>query len=191
MSLRFAVLALLTSSRPMTGYALSQHFSQSVAHVWHAPDSQIYPELSRMEADGLVEAQEVPRGRQGMKREYRITDAGIRAFREWIDQPLEIRRQRDPSRLKAAYFEWASVDAARSQLEQHLKHWAAHLDLLEHTRASIVDHTHTTLMHRLDRFPAEEHDRIVRFKVFAYDGLIAQARNEVSWARQGLELLEA
>ena len=31
----------------------------------------------------------------------------------------------------------------------------------------------------------------MRSKVFASDGLIAQARNEVSWARQGLELLEA
>lgn len=67
MSLRYALLALL-SSREMTGYDVSKQFSQSVAHVWHAPDSQIYPELRRMEQDGLLEAETVPWGPRGARR---------------------------------------------------------------------------------------------------------------------------
>ncbi|EDV5156957.1 PadR family transcriptional regulator, partial [Salmonella enterica subsp. enterica] len=59
MSLRYALLALLTA-RPMTGYDLAKSFHVSVGHVWHAPDSQIYPELKRMLADGLVEGESVP-----------------------------------------------------------------------------------------------------------------------------------
>ena len=54
MSLRYALLALLTSE-PMTGYDISRRFQSSVGHVWHAHDSQIYPELRKMEAEGLVE----------------------------------------------------------------------------------------------------------------------------------------
>jgi PadR family transcriptional regulator, regulator of vanillate utilization len=189
MSLRFALLALL-SSRPMTGYDLSKHFSQSVAHVWHAPDSQIYPELNRMQRDGLLEAVPVRWGPKGTKKEYRVTDAGLAAFRDWMNEPLEIRRQRDPAYLKAAYLEWADAEAARSQLRQHLDHWSAHLALLEDTRQTLLDHTHPTLTHRLSRFPSEEHERIVRYKVFAYDGLVDQARAEVAWAERGLALVD-
>ncbi len=185
MSLRFALLALL-GSRPMTGYELSKHFSQSVAHVWHAPDSQIYPELNRMERDGMLESVPVPWGPKGTKKEYHVTDAGHAAFLEWMNAPLEIRRQRDPAYLKAAYLEWADADAARSQLRQHHDYWSAHLDLLEHTRETLIDRTHPTLAHRLARHPADQHERIVRYKVFAYDGLIDQARAEIAWAVRGL-----
>jgi DNA-binding PadR family transcriptional regulator len=189
MSLRFALLALL-SSRPMTGYDLSKQFSQSVAHVWHAPDSQIYPELNRMERDGLLESVQVPWGPKGTKREYHVTDEGMVAFRHWIDSPLEIRRQRDPAYLKAAYLEWADPDAARSQLRQHHDYWSAHLSLLEQTRKTLVEHTHPTLVQRLEKFGPEQHEKIVRYKVFAYDGLIDQARAEVAWADRGLELVD-
>ena len=50
-SLRSALLALL-SSGPLTGYDVVKQFSSSVGHVWHAPDSQIYPELRKMHAEG-------------------------------------------------------------------------------------------------------------------------------------------
>jgi DNA-binding PadR family transcriptional regulator len=188
MSLRFALLALL-SSQPLTGYDLAKQFSQSVAHVWHAPDSQIYPELKRMQADGLLEAVDVPWGPNGRKTEYHVTDSGLDAFRDWIDSPLEIRRQRDPAYLKAAYLEWADLGAARSQLRQHADYWSQHLELLETTRASLLDRTHPTLLRRLEKYPEDQHERIVRFKVFAYDGLIDQARTEIRWARRGLTLV--
>ena len=48
MSLRYALLAVLTA-QPMTGYDLARTFHASVGHVWNAPNSQIYPELHRME----------------------------------------------------------------------------------------------------------------------------------------------
>lgn len=51
MSLRHAALALL-SAQPMTGYQLVQYFDDTVGLMWAASDSQIYPELRRMEADG-------------------------------------------------------------------------------------------------------------------------------------------
>jgi DNA-binding PadR family transcriptional regulator len=189
MSLRFALLALL-SSRPMTGYDIAKQFSQSVAHVWHAPDSQIYPELKRMERDGLLEAETVPWGPKGRKTEYHVTDAGLAAFRDWLAQPLEIRRQRDPAYLKAAYLEWAEPEASREMLRQHLDYWTQHLKLLEETRATLLDRTHPTLVRRLEKFPPEQHERIVRYKVFAYDGLIDQARAEIAWARRGLKLVD-
>ena len=189
MSLRYALLALLTS-RPMTGYDVSKQFSQSVAHVWHAPDSQIYPELNRMERDGLLESAVVPWGKKGTKKEYAVTEAGVTAFREWMDAPIEIRRQREPAYLKAAYLEWAEPGAARAELEQFRDYWTGHLAMLEATRATLVDRSHPTLASRLERYDEREWDRIVRYKIFAYDGLIDQARVAIAWAERGLLLVD-
>lgn len=107
-----------------------------------------------------------------------------------MNRPLEIRRQRDPAYLKAAYLEWAEPDAARAQMLAHVEHFEEHLRLLEATRATLEDRSHPTLARRLEQYPIEEHERIVRYKMFAYDGLIEQAKLEVAWARRGLELID-
>jgi PadR family transcriptional regulator AphA len=54
MSLRFALLGAL-ADRPRTGYELLKHFEQSLAYAWPASHSQIYPELSRLREDRLIE----------------------------------------------------------------------------------------------------------------------------------------
>lgn len=189
MSLRYALLSLL-SGQDMTGYEVSRHFSQSVAHVWHAPDSQIYPELRRLAEAGALEIEEIDDGGRGTKKLYRITESGLAELRSWLAAPTAHRRQRDPAYLKAAYLEWAEPDAIRARMEEHIAFHAAHLERLETTRASLVDRSHPTLRRRLERHPAAEHERIVAWKVFAYDGLIAQARQEIAWAERGLALLD-
>lgn len=49
-------------------------------------------------------------------------------FREWMNEPLEIGRQRDPASVKAAHLDWAEADAAHSQLRQHHAYWSGHLE---------------------------------------------------------------
>src|SRR4051794_12241319 len=118
-TLRFALLAML-SSGPRTGYDLLRIFDRSVGFVWHAPHTQIYPELHRLETAGLLESTQIPRGPRGSKREYHITDAGLAALRELASTPVEPAREKDPYRLKAAYLEWADPDGAREQFELHV-----------------------------------------------------------------------
>ena len=61
MSLRHALLGVI-KDKPLTGYDLVRHFQGTVGFLWSAPQSQIYPELRRMEAAGLVQAEVAPRG---------------------------------------------------------------------------------------------------------------------------------
>ena len=190
MSLRYALLALLTA-RPLTGYDASKQFSSSVGFVWHAPDSQIYPELSRMEQEGLLRSRELPWGKERVKREYAVTDEGLLQFRNWMNSPLDFQRERDVHHLKAAYLEWAEPSAARRQMDQHIEFHSAQLDRWLEVRQSLLDRTAPTLVQRLNDAPAADHARIVAFKVFAYDGLIARASSEIDWARRGLALLDA
>ena len=71
-SLRFATLGLL-AQQPGSGYDLLKRFETSMANVWPATQSQLYGELNKLAADGLIEVSEVgPRGRKV----YRVTDAG-------------------------------------------------------------------------------------------------------------------
>ncbi|MFF0449591.1 PadR family transcriptional regulator [Streptomyces sp. NPDC004609] len=189
MSLRYALLALLTA-RPLTAYDIAKQFSSSVGFVWHAPDSQIYPELRRMEKEGLVDAEELPSGGRRTKREYRITPEGVRRFREWVNTPLGYQRERDVHHLKAAYLEWSSPEAAREQLRLHIAFHTEQLDQWLELRERLLDRTNPTLAARLAASPPEQHDRIVAFKVFAYDGLVERARTEIAWARRGLDLID-
>ncbi len=188
MSLRYALLALLTSE-PMTGYDISRRFQSSVGHVWHAPDSQIYPELRKMESEGLVEAESVDDPR-GEKRFYRPTDAGLTAFRAWMDTPLKYAHDRDPAHLKAAYFEWASTGAARQALLEHIERyedlraqWQGQIDQID-------DGTSPVLVKRLEGKSAAERRRVAGYKRFTYEGLLARADAEIAWARRGLALVE-
>ncbi|MDQ4112303.1 MAG: PadR family transcriptional regulator, partial [Actinomycetota bacterium] len=62
--------------------------------------------------------------------------------------------------------------------------------MLEATRATLVDRSHPTLARRLEHYDASQWDRIVRYKIFAYDGLIDQARAALNWAERGLALVD-
>ncbi|TDO91412.1 PadR family transcriptional regulator [Enemella evansiae] len=188
MSLRYALLSLLTG-QPKTGYEIGKAFESSVGHVWHAADSQIYPELRRMEADGLLDCTEQAKGRTTRK-VYAVSAAGERALRDWLSAPDRPVRSRDPQYLRAAYLEWADPAAARAQLEEYVRHYTEQRDLLRRTRDSLLDRSHPVLAARLARLPAEQHEAVVAFKAFAYAGMIRQAEEQVAWAREGLTLID-
>jgi DNA-binding PadR family transcriptional regulator len=189
MTLRFALLASL-SARPRTGYDLLQIFDSSVGFVWHAAHTQIYPELRRMEAEGLLDSVEVPRGPKAHKREYRITEQGLNKLRQLASTPVEPSPEKDPYRLKDAYLEWADPDGAREQFNLHLAHYERWLKEWEEMARRIADGTDPVVRERLEARPPEEHRTIVAAKVFAYQGLIARAKMEIEWAKQGLALLD-
>lgn len=189
MSLRYALLALL-NVEPMTGYDLFKEFETSVGHVWHAPDSQIYPELRRMEAEGLLEGEEIPWGPRGKKRQYHLTAAGLTAFRNWMNTTLEYARIREPAHLKAAYLEWAEPEAAREQMRAHLKHHAGLLEQWSEKVREIDEGTSPMLARRLAHTPEVDREKTVAYKRFTYEGLIAQAEAEVAWANRGLKLID-
>jgi PadR family transcriptional regulator AphA len=191
MSLRHALLALLEAG-PMTGYELAKQFDQSVAYVWHAPHSQIYPELRRLEAEKLVIAHELPRGpnAKATKRAYQLTAEGAAELARWVAEVAPPPNVRDAAYLKATYFEYAAPEVARRQFAEHLAYhqeqeqrWSRHVEQLQ-ARATAL------LRRRLARAPEPAHEAIVAYKVHVYQGLVERARAEVAWARRGLLLVD-
>lgn len=189
MSLRHALLALLDAA-PMTGYTLAKHFGRSAAYVWHAPHSQIYPELRRMEAEGLIAGSEERRGSRGTKRTYSLTETGRTELRQWVAEVTPPAPERDSALLKATYLEFGSFANARRQFQAHLAHheqlqrqWEAHVDELEHRDTAL-------LRLRLTAWPEHLHEAIVAYKTHVYRGMAARARDEALWAGEGLALVD-
>jgi DNA-binding PadR family transcriptional regulator len=190
MSLRYALLALLRVG-PQSGYDLQKQFSLSVGHVWHAPDSQIYPELRKMESEGLVEGEDQLRGERGTRRLYHVTPAGDAAFLAWMASPLDYQRVRDPAHLRAAYLEAAAPEDARAFLRAHIVQWESELEQWEGELRRIDARDNPMLMRRLAVTPEAERERTVAYKRFAYEGLVERAKGEIEWARRGLALVDA
>jgi DNA-binding PadR family transcriptional regulator len=188
-SLRHALLGVI-KDQPLTGYDLVRHFQGTVGFLWSAPQSQIYPELRRMEAEGLVSAEIAPRGLRAQKRIYSVTEAGMAELRRWATAFMPLPAQRDPVHLKAAFFDLAPIESVREQLRAHiaqfqwrLEQWQARADAIRERRAELVEVW-------LARQPVEEHDSIIQLKIHALEGLIMRARGEINWARQGLALCD-
>ena len=76
---------------PATGWALIEEVRRGLARFWNVTSSHVYRELKTLETRGLVRAGDPgPRDR----RPFAITDAGRRAFSEWIHRepaPEQIR----------------------------------------------------------------------------------------------------
>lgn len=189
MGLRYALLALLTSE-PMTGYDLVKSYRATASLVWHAPDSQIYPELRKLANEGLIIGTPVPWGEHTTKQQYSITEAGVGAFREWMNTTMEYSRERDPAHLKAAYFEWATPEAAREQLLAHIEHYRSRAEVWRSMTTALADRSDPTLAKRLRAFPEPSWEAIIEYKIFAYEGLVAQAEQQIAWADRGLDLID-
>lgn len=189
MSLRYALLALVRVG-PQSGYDLQKQFAVSVGHVWHAPDSQIYPELRKMEAEGLVRGEEQARGERGTRRMYHITPEGDAAFLAWMAAPLDYQRVRDPAHLRAAYLEAGTPADARAFLRAHIAQWESELEQWEGELARIDAVDNPMLLRRLAVTAEQDRERTIAYKRFAYEGLVERAQGEISWAQRGLALVE-
>jgi PadR family transcriptional regulator AphA len=130
MSLRHALLGLL-ADRPRSGYDLTAVFDRSLAFVWPASHSQIYPELVRLAEDGLIrQAGSGPR----RKKVYEITPAGREEVRSWLRTRPD-HGSRNPAFLRVFFLWLLEPDDAIAFLEDEASFHEATLRELERMAA--------------------------------------------------------
>jgi DNA-binding PadR family transcriptional regulator len=124
MSLRYGLLNLL-AGEPMSGYDLARFFEASMANVWPAQHSQIYPELAKLVAEGLiVQTGEGARGRKT----YETTVAGRAALSAWLRDTEPDYSVRYEALLRI-FSLWAiPTDEALSHLVRDRAEYVRHLD---------------------------------------------------------------
>ena len=106
------VILGLLSFEPRTGTTSSRSTDRSTRFFWGASYGQIYPELRRLEAAGLVDSTQEPRGRVP-RRVYRLTEAGRLAFESWLTEPGDQYELRDEGLLRLFFGEAMPDGAAR------------------------------------------------------------------------------
>ena len=93
------ILGMLALGRT-TGYEIKQFVDKSTRHFWAASYGQIYPELKRLEQQGLVRGRSEPTGGRS-RTVYELTDAGHAALATWLGSDAEpLYELRDEGMLK-------------------------------------------------------------------------------------------
>ena len=158
----YAVLGLLAFGE-RSGYDLARAADRSIVFIWTPSRSQIYKVLPRLVAGGLATSRAVEQERRPDKALYRVTPAGIRVLRAWIDDI-----DADPSGgssvflLKVLFGGFTEPESAAAQLR-------AYRDYEE-----------------IERNPSPE--RTI-FGLFALQHGIAHARATTEWADRALAAL--
>ena len=122
MALRDAVLAALLDGEA-SGYDLAKGFDASVANFWMATPQQLYRELDRMSAEGLIEARLVEQDRRPNKRLYSLTDAGRKALLEFTEVPPKPGAFGEDLLVQIQAVDSGNIAAVRTALAERLQ-WA-------------------------------------------------------------------
>ncbi|MGD8189548.1 PadR family transcriptional regulator [Brevibacillus ginsengisoli] len=131
-SIRNALLSLL-AREPLSGYDIKKHMNNRLGPFWKAGSNQVYPELAKMETEGLVRLQGIEQhGFRPTKKLYEITEAGQEEVIQWTMEPGEVEHTRDDFLLKT-YNSWLiDPEQMKGQIEivkqQHEEKLAAYLE---------------------------------------------------------------
>ncbi|MEU5761171.1 PadR family transcriptional regulator [Nocardia sp. NPDC047648] len=138
MALRNAVLAALLDGEA-SGYELAKSFDASVANFWMATPQQLYKELERMAAEGLIETRVVQQERRPNKRLHTITPAGRAALHEFIRASARPTAIRDEMMVKVQGMDSEDAPAVRASVAERLEWSRAKLARYERLRTRLLD----------------------------------------------------
>jgi len=111
----YMVLAMIRDGFD-TGYRIKQFIERAASFFWSVSYGQIYPELRRLEAAGMISGRDVTSsGRR--RREYSLTAAGKRELRRWLADPAEPSIWlRNEGLLRLMLIDWDDTELVRKNL---------------------------------------------------------------------------
>jgi PadR family transcriptional regulator, regulatory protein AphA len=132
LTLEYILLGFL-SQRPMHGYDLYKTVStnQGISKIWLVKRSELYALLNKLEDEGLLFSSQVPADPYPLRREYRLTEAGVQAFQAWVEQPVTHVREFRQEFMARLYFALSAGKLPALELITHQKavcqDWVGHL----------------------------------------------------------------
>ncbi|MFF8594138.1 PadR family transcriptional regulator [Streptomyces sp. NPDC015220] len=120
MSLPHAILTALLE-KPSSGLELTRRFDKSIGYFWSATHQQIYRELGRLEADGLIRALPAEQPARGQKKSYEVLPAGRAELARWTAASQEPKPHRDALLLRLRAAAVVGTDGLAHDLGRHLE----------------------------------------------------------------------
>jgi DNA-binding PadR family transcriptional regulator len=179
MALRDAVLTALLAGEA-SGYDLAKAFDASVADFWTATPQQLYRELERMQAGGLVRARLVQQDKRPNKRLFSLTDAGREALFRFTTEPPKPTAIRDDLLVKVQAVDSGDIAAVRAAVAEQLERSNKTLVRYDRMRARLLDG-------RCEADHLANADRVGPYLTLQR-GILFEKEN-VRWAKQALAVL--
>jgi DNA-binding PadR family transcriptional regulator len=129
-SLGYAILALV-ATKPQSGYDVARQMKSPLGFLWQARHGQIYPELARLEASGLVDMEQLDQTVRPPRKVYGATAAGRAELTTWIAQLPQERPANDEMVVKAFALRRISGSAAAKMLQAQIETHQGRLAALE------------------------------------------------------------
>jgi DNA-binding PadR family transcriptional regulator len=167
-----AILGFLMD-QPMHGYALKRALSPALPAERRVNDGVLYPLLKRMEAEGLISGRVERRDGAPDRRVFHPTEAGRRAFGEWLESSVEEEDEvaydfmfGHPFLVKSLFFGRLPADQVSRKLAEQL----------ESSEAKLAD------FRRIHKGMVER--GVDPYRVAVLELGIAQQREKVRWLKQ-------
>ncbi|RAY14188.1 PadR family transcriptional regulator [Actinomadura craniellae] len=164
-----------------SGYDLAKSFDASVANFWMATPQQLYRELEKMAAAGLVQARVVHQERRPNKRLFSLTDAGRRTLHEFTAAPPRPGAMREELMVQVQAIDAGDTEAVKNAIRERVTWAEAKIARYERLRVRL-----------LDGRTEEEHlataDRIGPYLTLMRG--LAFERENLHWGRQALAILD-
>ncbi|MDX6742202.1 PadR family transcriptional regulator [Actinocorallia sp. A-T 12471] len=180
MALRNAIMAALLEGAA-SGYDLAKNFDVSLGNFWMATPQQLYRELERMEADGLLSARVVQQERRPNKRLFSLTDEGRAALYAFTSAPPKPGAMREELLVQVQAVDVGDAAAVRAAIAERRARAEAKSALYERLRQRLLDGR------------TEDDFLATAERVGPYLSLlrgIAFERENISWAEHALAALE-
>lgn len=164
-----------------SGYDLAKGFDASVANFWAATPQQLYRELDRMAADGLVHARVVHQERRPDKRLFSLSEAGRRTLHEFTTHPPRPGVIRDELLVQVQALDAGDEPAVRRALEERRERAEVKIARYEKLRARLLDG-------RFEDDYLAEAERIGPYLTLMRG--LAFERENLRWCEQSLKILD-
>lgn len=135
--LKYAILGLLEQEK-QTGYDIAAAFKGALGQFWSAKHSQIYPELKKLVAEGLIEFETVIQGEKLEKKLYSLTVTGEAELKEWMQrlEAVDV-SHKDEFMLKTFFLSSMKKEEAKELFSNQLVSRKRKLDELMRTLAEL------------------------------------------------------
>ena len=117
MGLRHVLLTVL-SKEPNSGYGIGRLLQRELSHIWAARLQQIYGELAKLQADGLMDVESIDLPNRPAKKIYSLTAAGKAELDRWLTDRAAPHTNKDDLLVRLYCMERIPKDALILRLEE-------------------------------------------------------------------------